>query len=136
MPLQETGLVLCNKRTGASGQDRNLLLNLLDIILTGLEIDLKGVDKGQSRGPQSATPGCSGAYMFDSDNLAGMFINGLVNGAKAATCEQRNENSVSAFHMQGIRSKKFRLTSQFLHHLVTVRHIVCHVCANDRIGPN
>jgi hypothetical protein len=38
--------------------------------------------------------------------------------------------------MQGIRSKKFRLTSQFLHHLVTVRHIVGHVCANDRIGPN
>jgi hypothetical protein len=106
MPLQETGLVLCNKRTGASGQDRNLLLNLLDIILTGLEIDLKGVDKGQSRGPQSATPGCSGAYMFDSDNLAGMFINGLVNGAKAATCEQemRIQSALSICRVFGVRN--------------------------------
>jgi hypothetical protein len=74
--------------------------------------------------------------MFDSDNLAGMFINGLVNGAKAATCEQRRRKSVSASHLQGLRGKNFRLTSQFLHHLVTVRHIFRHGCANDRIGPN
>ncbi len=40
MPLQETSFVLCNKRTGASGQDGNLLLDFLNIILAGLEIDL------------------------------------------------------------------------------------------------
>lgn len=41
VPLEEACFVLCNKRAGAGGQDRNLLLNLLDIILAGLEIDLR-----------------------------------------------------------------------------------------------
>jgi hypothetical protein len=40
MPLQEASFVLCNEGTGASGQDGNLLLDLLDIIFTGLEVDL------------------------------------------------------------------------------------------------
>lgn len=70
--------------------------------------------------------------MFDSDNLARVFINGLVNGAKTPTCEQRKETIPLAHHVQGVQGSEFRLTSQFLHHLVTVRHIVRHGCANDR----
>jgi hypothetical protein len=46
MTLKETGLVLCNIGTGAGSQDRNLLLNFLNIIFTGFEIDL-GEVKGQ-----------------------------------------------------------------------------------------
>lgn len=39
--------------------------------------------------------------MFDSDNLARMFINGLVNGAKAATCESRKEEIGQRFPWAG-----------------------------------
>lgn len=40
MSLEETCFVLCNKRTGAGSQNRNLLLDFLDIIFARLEIDL------------------------------------------------------------------------------------------------
>jgi hypothetical protein len=33
--------------------------------------------------------------MLDGDNLARMFVNGFVNGAKTPTCEQRKRNLVS-----------------------------------------
>ena len=41
MPSQEARFVLCDKGAGTGTQDRNLLLDLLDIILAGVEIDLE-----------------------------------------------------------------------------------------------
>lgn len=42
MTPQETGLVLCYKRTVTCAQHRNLLLDVLDIVVTGLKVDLVG----------------------------------------------------------------------------------------------
>jgi hypothetical protein len=43
--------------------------------------------------------------MFYSDNLARVFINGLVNGAKTPTCEQRKETIPLAHHVQGVQGQ-------------------------------
>lgn len=40
MTFQEAGLVLGDERAGAGAKDGNLLLDLLDIVIAGLEIDL------------------------------------------------------------------------------------------------
>jgi hypothetical protein len=83
MTLKETGLVLCNIGTGAGSQDRNLLLNFLNIIFTGFEIDL-----GEVKGQLGTIGRIERAYVFNGNNLAVGLVNCFVHSSKTAACKR------------------------------------------------
>lgn len=65
--------------------------------------------------------------MLDGNNLPGILLNGLVNRAKASTCDQLPSVSEHSA-IEGDRNR----TPQLLHHLVAIRHVGRHFCSQSR----
>lgn len=91
MPLKETGLVLCNVGASAGSQNRNFLLDFLNIVLAGLEIDLKrgSTKSNERREIETRRSNIMKAYVFNGNNLAVSPVNGFVNHSETTTCKRR-----------------------------------------------
>jgi hypothetical protein len=93
--LEEAGFVLCNIGASAGSQNRNLLLDLLNIILAGLEIDLEIRQLWSERWASTIEIRNEKiqigrkAYVFDGNDLAVGLVNGLVNNTKTAACKRK-----------------------------------------------
>lgn len=121
MSSKKTSLVLRDEWTGAGGKNRDLLLDFLNIIFAGLEIDLerpKVVKRtiGQRKRPVTRTcliatisPVALSMALYTVPKLPPVACWSAVIGAMGSIGRQR-------------------LTAQLFHHLVVTCHIVLHFC--------
>lgn len=86
MASEEGSLVLSDEGARAGAQYGNLGLDILDVIVVGLEIDLVRRILASVR-----RAGLNGlTNVFDCDSLPGSLVDSLVYDAKASTCRDES----------------------------------------------
>ena len=85
MSSQKTLLILCYELRCAGRKDGDFLLNFLDVVFAGFEVDLVAVSTTTSDGEEGWLEGRRIAYMFNRNNLARLPLNCFVDHAETAT---------------------------------------------------
>lgn len=85
MSPQKTLLILCYELRCAGGENGDFLLDFLDVVFAGFEVDLVAVSTTSSRGGEGWLEGRRVAYMFNRNNLARLPLNRFVDHAETAT---------------------------------------------------
>ena len=112
MASEEGPLVLGDKGARAGAQDSNLGLDILNVIVVGLEINLVRVSS-----VQDLWTGSNGwTYVLDGDRVSRCFFDSLVDYSKASTCEGGRSVSLQGIHDGG--SGEIQLTAKLLQNLV------------------
>jgi hypothetical protein len=103
--MQETLSILCDERAGAGTKDRDLLLNLCNVIVAILEVNLCRVSMEQTQSPHIP-------YMLDGNNFSCCLFDSLVDDSKTTTYVER-----SVWRL-GVFCERLRLTPEFFENMV------------------
>ena len=88
MTPQKGFFVLGHELGGAGGENGDFLLDFLDVIFTGFEVDLAAISTTSSDGEEGWVgqgAGGGGTYMFNGNNLSRLSFDSFVDYAETAT---------------------------------------------------